>query len=143
MSRILKFSAIALLSVFMFVPPASAHPHSGVVVGGGFGYGPGWGWYGPAWGWYGTGWWYGPYSGYPYAYYPDAGAVKIVNTAKDAQVYVDGGYAGTVGKLKKFPLRPGNHNIELRDPSGHVFHQERVHVIPGKTIEIEGGARGH
>jgi hypothetical protein len=79
------------------------------------------------------------------AYAPSAttGEVKIVNAAKDALVYVDGGYAGTVGKLKKFPLRPGNHDIELRDPSGHGFHQVRIHVIPGKTLEIDGGTGGH
>jgi hypothetical protein len=148
MSRLTKFSAIALLAFLSIVPAASAHEHGSVVVGGGFvSYGPGWGWYGPAW--YGPGW-YSPYAwgwgypGYAYAYGPAeyTGGVKIVNTAKDSLVYVDGGYAGTVRKLKRFSLKPGNHNIEFRDPSGHTYHQERIHVIPGKTLEVSGRAAG-
>jgi hypothetical protein len=141
MSRILKVSAIALLSLFFIVLPASAQFRRGF-------YGPGWGWGG----WYGPGW-YGPYGywgypygyGYGYGYAPDprAGEVKFVDVAKDAMVYVDGGYAGTAGKLKKFPLRPGNHDIELRDPSGHTFHQEKINVLPGKTLEIHGTTGGH
>ena len=100
MSRFLKLSALALLSLFVLVPAASAHFRGGFVGV----YGPGWGWYGP----YGWGW------GYPYAYAPapNTGEVKIEGVGKDALVYVDGGYAGTVGKLKKFALRSGNHDIE-------------------------------
>ena len=147
MSRFLKVLAVALLSVFVLVPAASSQ-HRVFVSGGFVGFGPGWGWYGPGWGWYGPGW-YGPYGwgwwGYPYAYSPGptSGQVRLVDVAKDALVYIDGGYAGTAGKLKKFALRPGNHNIELRDPSGHAFHQEKIHVIPGKTVEIHGTAGGH
>ena len=145
MTSILKFSAIALLAFLFVVPAASAHPR--VFVGGGYVAGPAWGWYGPGWyGWYGPGWgWYEPYWwGYPYAYgpVPNAGQVKFVDVPKDSLVYVDGGYAGTVGKLKRFPLKPGNHDIELRDPSGHRFHQERVHVLAGKTLEIHGSLGG-
>jgi hypothetical protein len=144
MSRLLKVSALALLSILVLVPAASAQ-HRFVVSGGFAGFGPGWGWYGPGWGWYGPGW-YGNWGwGYPYAYapIPDAGRVKLVDVAKDALVYVDGGYAGTAGKLKTFVLRPGSHNIELRDPSGHAFHQEKIHVIAGKTLEIHGAVEGH
>src|SRR4029077_13436755 len=90
MSRYLKLSAIALLSLFFLVPAASAHFRGGFVGG----YGPGWGWYGPGWGWYGPyGWGWG--YGYGYAPVPNSGQVKIENVAKDALVYVDGGYAGT------------------------------------------------
>jgi hypothetical protein len=55
---------------------------------------------------------------------------------KDASVFVDGGYAGTVGKLKTFQLRPGSYNIELRDHDGHSFYQERIEVIAGKTLKL-------
>jgi hypothetical protein len=144
MSRFLKFSGIVLLSLFFLVPSASAQFRRG------FGYGPRWG---GGWGWYGAGWgWYGPYAwgwGYPYygyGYYGPGGAVgkvKIVDVPKDALVYVDGGYAGTVGKLKEFALRPGNHDIELRDPSGHPFQQEKIDTIAGKTLEIRGTSGGH
>ena len=144
MARVLRVLAIALLSIFVLVPAASAQHR--LLVSGGF-VGPGWGWYGPGWGWYGPGW-YSPWGwgwGYPYAYeaIPASGQVRLVDVAKDALVYVDGGYAGTAGKLKKFTLRPGNHSIELRDPSGHAFHQEKIHVIAGKTLEIHGTMGGH
>ena len=127
--------ALALGSLFVSAPPASA----GVVVRGGFygrgfygrGWYGGWGW-GPAW--YGSGW-YGPYWG-GYYYGPTDGKVKIVTADKDASVYVDGGYAGTAAKMKKFSLRPGAHDLELRDPSGHEFYKQRVEVIRGRTTEI-------
>jgi hypothetical protein len=64
------------------------------------------------------------------------GEVKIDTPAKDALVYVDGGYAGLSGKLRHFHLTPGTHDIELRDPSGKAFFQEHVQVIAGKTIDI-------
>jgi hypothetical protein len=148
MSRILKLSAIALLALFCLAPGAWAQ-RGGFVGHGGFGwhsgyYGGGWGWYGPGWAW---GWggyypyyWGGyPHYGYGYGYSaPRNGDVKITGAGKDALVYVDGGYAGRVGELKKFHLQPGSHNIELRDPSGHAFHQEKIQVLPGKTLEIQG-----
>jgi len=144
MSRFLRILAIALLALFIIVPAASAQRG---FYGRGF-YGGGWG---GGYGWYGPGWglgWYGPYWGYPYAngYYgagPRYGDVKIVGVGKDAMVYVDGGYAGKVGDLKKFRLAVGDHNVELRDPSGHPFHQEKIDVIPGKTLEIHGSVQGH
>ncbi len=139
MFRYWKVPAIALLAALTLAPAASAQRRSAVFVRGGYGYyGPGWGWYGPypySWGWWGP-----PY--YAYAPVPSTGDVKIVTQSKDASVYVDGGYAGVAGKLKKFHLEPGNHDIELRDRKGHVFHQERVHVIPGKTVEINTELRG-
>ena len=136
MRGFLKVPLIALLALagFLTISPASALAQRGrvVVVGGGF-YGRGW--YGPGWGWYGPGWYYGPGWG-PRYYIPSGGKVKIVTPDRNASVYVDGGYAGPVAKFKKFSLRPGNHDIALRDPDGRTFYQERVQVIPGKTTEI-------
>jgi hypothetical protein len=129
MSRYLKFSLIALFALVCIVPVASARPP--FVVGGYYGpayYGPGF--YGPAW--YGPGW-YGPYG---YASGPVTGGVKFETKMKDASVFVDGGYAGTVGKLKTFQLRPGTYNVELRDHDGHSFYQERIEVIAGKTLKL-------
>ena len=140
MRGFLKVPLIALLALagFLTIAPATASAAAGghvVVVRGGF-YGRGW--YGPGWGWgwYGPGWYGGPYGWAPGYYIPNAGKVKIVTSDKNASVYVDGGYAGPVAKLKKFSLRPGNHDIALRDPDGRTFYQERVQVIPGKTTEI-------
>ena len=104
---------------------------------GGFGYG----WYGPGWGWYGPGWgwgWYGPYGyGYGYDYQPNSGKVKIDTKAKDTEVFVDGGYAGTVKQLKTFRLKAGAHDIELRHPNGESFYQQHLNVIAGETIDIK------
>jgi hypothetical protein len=128
MIRYWKLSLMILIALAIFVPVASARPF--VVVGGGF-YGPAYyGWYGPGWGPY-----WGPY-GYAVVPHPNAGKVKIDTKMKDASVYVDGGYAGTVGDLKTFQLRAGNHDIELRDHSGRSFYQERVEIVPGKTIKL-------
>jgi hypothetical protein len=127
MSRYLKLLMIALLALVCIVPAASARPF--VVVGGGF-WGPGFygpGWYGPAW--------VGPY-GYGYASGPAVGSVKIDTKMKDASVYVDGGFAGTVGQLKTFHLRAGEHNIELRTHAGNSFFQEHVNIVPGKTLKL-------
>jgi hypothetical protein len=55
---------------------------------------------------------------------------------KDTSVFVDGGFAGTVAQLGTFKLHPGTHNIELRAPDGHTFYQERVDIVPGKTLKI-------
>jgi hypothetical protein len=138
MRKFLKAPLIAILALagFLTVAPvtASAAPAGRVVVVGGGFYGRGW--YGPGWGWYGPGWYGGPYGWAPGYYIPNAGKIKIVTPDKNAAVYVDGGYAGPVAKLKKFSLRPGNHDIALRDSDGRTFYQERVQIIPGKTTEI-------
>jgi hypothetical protein len=127
MTRFWKYSAMILLALAIFVPVASARPR--VFIGGYFG--PGF--YGPAY--YG---WYGPAYVAPYGVWqaPYEGKVKIETKMKDAGVYVDGGYAGTVGQLKTFPLRPGTHNIELRDPSGQTIIQEKIDVLAGKTTKL-------
>jgi len=81
---------------------------------------------------------------YPYAYPPDYmaanfGYVKIKTDRKDASVFVDGGFADKIEKAKKFALRPGNHDIELRDSDGRTLYKERVAVIVGKTTELHAG----
>jgi len=55
---------------------------------------------------------------------------------KDASVYVDGGYAGTVGQLKTFQLKPGSHDVELRNHNGNSFYQEHIEVVAGKTLKL-------
>lgn len=81
---------------------------------------------------------------YPYAYEPDYmaqnfGYVKIKTDHKDASVYVDGGYADKIEKAKKFALRPGTHDIELRDSDGRSLFREKVAVLVGKTTELKVG----
>lgn len=140
MTRLVKFVSIGALALLMLAPVASAQRFGGFRGGfrGGFGFG---GFYGPAYyGWYGPYWgpgWgpYGYYYGEGYGY-GGGGQVKIESHAKDALVYVDKGYIGTVEKSKHFNLKTGEHDIELRDPSGHTFYSEHIRVLPGHATEI-------
>ncbi len=99
-----------------------------VVVGrpyyGGF-YRPFWG---PYWG-YGPSW-YGPvYS------HPNAGEVKLETKVKDADVFINGSYAGTTKQNKSMYLRPGSYNIEIRE-AGRTQYAEKVYVVAGKTLKL-------
>jgi len=84
-------------------------------------------------------WWYDPWWGPAYYPYPTAsytGTVKILTERKGDSIYVDDGFAGVTGKLKKFPLAPGTHDITLRDSDHRTVYKTRVHVIAGKTVEL-------
>ena len=66
---------------------------------------------------------------YPYGFYdyaPATGAVKIDTSVKDAEVYIDAAYAGTVGKLKTMHLRPVSYDIEVR--AGRAQFDKKVYV---------------
>ena len=85
--------------------------------------------------------WWGPY---PYAYPGDYlsahyGFVKIDKHHQDKNdsVYIDGGYAAKLKDAGKFALKPGNHDVELRDRSGHRIYEERVAVVIGKTTKVD------
>jgi hypothetical protein len=103
-----------------------------------YGYRPGWsfnlyfghpyaGYYGPAAG-------YGYYAISPgFAY----GSLRIVDAPQQAQVFVDGYYAGVVddydGVFQHLNLEPGSHRIELQVPGyGPVGFD--VFIRPGETI---------
>ena len=87
------------------------------------------GWYSPFWGPY----WGPAYGGY-YAY-PNSGEVKLDTKVKDAQVFINGAYAGTTHENKSMRLRPGNYNIEVRE-GGQTQYAERVYVVAGKTLHL-------
>ncbi len=92
------------------------------------------------WGWYSL--YCGPYP-YPYGYYnyaPATGAVQFDTSVKDAEVYIDGAYAGTVGKLKTVHLRPGSYAIEVRAP-GRTQFDKKVYVAAGKTLHLNPDLR--
>jgi len=117
---VIGIAATLMIGVF-YVPPAGAaiRPYH---------------FYGPAWYYPGPGAYWG---GRSYVLVPQSGGIKIDTHLKDAAVYVDGGYAGTTGKLKEFSLRPGNHDLEVRDSAGNMLHHNRVQVLLGKTTEIK------
>lgn len=88
---------------------------------------------------------YDPF-GYAYGYgFPAAGyaapvspygGVRITKAPRDAEVYVDGYYAGTVdsfdGRFQRLTLEPGPHQIEVRSGSGS--RRFDVNVQPGRTM---------
>ena len=89
----------------------------------------------PFYPYYPWGWGY-PY-GYPSAYVAaHYGEVKIDTHRKDLSVYIDGGYAAEIRKNRKFTLRPGNHDIELRNSDNATVYSERVAVTVGQTTKL-------
>jgi len=133
MSKFSKIIGIAVLALLIIVPAASAQRRFGArIVVGPYGYIGPYGYWGPA---YGPGYYY-PWEGAS----PTMGEVKIDTGLKNASVYVDGGYVGSVSKFKKFGLLPGNHDIELHDSANQVIFHEVVHVIIGKTTEVRSPA---
>lgn len=113
------------------------------------------------WSWYGWGWpAYGAYAGWGYAgYYGNyggyygggyggyargygwSGGVRIKVDRRDAEVYVDGYYAGTVddfdGMFQELRLEDGGYRIEIRAPGFETLVFD-VRVQPGRTITYRG-----
>jgi hypothetical protein len=136
---------------------------------GGWGWG-GWGWggyyYDPFWGsyyypgyyWPGYYGFYGPgysgYSGYSGSYGPghgagptasytpeERGALRLKLKPREAEVYVDGAYAGIVddfdGAFQKLHLPPGKHTIEVRPSQGDPVKFE-VLIVRDQTVTYRG-----
>ena len=118
------------ITALLLMAPLAASARVAVVVGPRFG----WGGYAPYW------------EPYPYGYYggeygvPTTGAVKFDTSVKDAEVYINGAYAGTVGKLKPMSLRPGSYDIEVRAP-GRTQFDKKVYVAAGKTLHLNPDLR--
>lgn len=114
--------------------------------GGYYPYGYWGGYYGLGYGFgvgFGVGYGYGyGYPGYAYpngyGYANSYGGVKIENAPKDAAVYADGYYVGTVddfdGSFQKLNLEPGAHHIEVMRPGGAPPASVDVNVRPGQTV---------
>jgi hypothetical protein len=95
---------------------------------------------------------YGSYYGYPYGYGAaygggyyvgnsrearGLGSVQIKDAPRDAQVFADGYYAGTVddfdGAFQHLDLEAGAHHIEIRE-QGQAPISVDVNVRPGETV---------
>ncbi len=80
-----------------------------------------------------------PFSPYNYpasfAYGADKGQIELKADPKDASVYIDGAYAGTVQRLKNIWLDPGAYDLSIRADGREPF-QQRVYVLTGKTLNI-------
>ena len=97
------------------------------------------------------GWSYNLYFGRPYGYYGGAaaygyypiapgfvyGSVRIVDAPPEAQVFVDGYYAGVVddydGVFQHLNLAPGSHRLDIALP-GYAAIGVDLFVEPGQTI---------
>lgn len=101
---------------------------------GAFGYGYGYGGYAP----YG----YGGY-GVPGGGYAAYGGIRIQGAPRNAEVYVDGAYAGIVddydGVFQRLDLEPGSHDIEIRGPGRPLTYD--VNVTPGQTVTLHANVR--
>jgi hypothetical protein len=98
-------------------------------------------WFG-AYPWYPYAYQFGPYP--PYPYYPYYGgdrgaAVRIEATPADAEVYVDGYYAGIVddfdGVFQRLHAAPGAHEITLYR-EGYRTVRQKVYLTPDSTFKI-------
>lgn len=110
----------------------------------------GYGYYGyPYWGWGWGGfwdpfWWGGPW-GYPYGYwgrgyYDDSAEIRLEVKPKEAQVYVDGYYAGVVddfdGVFQRLHVRPGDHELVVY-LQGFRSLKQNLHVGQDQNIDIK------
>jgi hypothetical protein len=99
-----------------------------------YGYAP----YGLSSGYAPYGYGYGGYSGRPY------GGVRIDLPQRDAEVYADGYFVGTVdefdGVLQQANLEAGPHRIEVRAPGFEPIVFD-VNVEPGRTITYRASMR--
>ena len=121
--RIMKKVMMLFAAVVMVMIPATASAR--VFIGGGFGFGPYWG---P-----GPYYWGPPVYGYYYG--PRTGEIKIDTKVKDAEVWINGAFAGTVKDAHTLHLRPGSYNVEVRHDGQDVL-SEQVLVTAGKTTHL-------
>jgi len=125
--------------------PASAGVRLGTIsIGAGYGYSSGtywpgyWaGYYPPPFfgGWYDP--WFAPYYA-PVYFAPQInnGQVNLQTSDKNAEVYLDGAYAGTASTLKNFWLSPGVYQLEVR-AAGQPPLEKRIYVLTGKTLKLK------
>jgi len=103
-----------------------------IVVVSGYYAGPFWDepWFGPQW---------GPYP-YPYRFANADSAVKLEVKPREAEVYVDGYYAGIVddfdGVFQRLRVPPGEHDIEIYLDGYRTVHQ-KVYLTPDNTFTIK------
>jgi hypothetical protein len=146
-ARFFVSALLLALSISIFALPAAAIPHvhlGGVSVGVGYSHfsGP----YYPYqyWGPYPPGFYPG-YYGYDPFWYPspmaygvrgaDKGEVHLKDAAPQAEVYIDGAYAGLVKDLRTLWLSPGAYNVEVRASAQNPV-QKRIYVLTGKTLNV-------
>lgn len=83
---------------------------------------------------------YGPYPFFGGSTTFDTGGLRLKVRPRDAQVFVNGFYAGIVddfdGLFQSLRLAPGGHKLEIRMPGYETFTLD-VHVQPDRTTTIK------
>ena len=88
----------------------------------------------------------GPYAPYYYGYpyypwypYDPVASLRLQVTPREAEVFIDASYAGTVddfdGSFQRLRLYPGEHTVEIFLP-GHRLLTEKIYLQPGKTFTM-------
>jgi hypothetical protein len=83
---------------------------------------------------------------YMYPLYPfpvsheGTGEVRLEDVPKEAVVFIDGGYAGSGGDLRKFRLQPGAYTLRMEWDGGEPF-ETRLYVLTGKTLRVRPRSR--
>jgi hypothetical protein len=76
---------------------------------------------------------------YGYGPYDLSGTVRLQVTPREAEVFIDGYYAGRVddfdGVFQRLHVEPGEHDIAVYLP-GHRAYEQRVYLQPGRTFRI-------
>jgi hypothetical protein len=87
---------------------------------------------------YGYGYPWRPYGPFGYYGFPEA-SVRLEVTPRDAEVYIDGYYAGVVddfdGAFQRLHVEPGEHEIEVFREGYRPFRQ-KVYLTPDNTFKI-------
>ena len=81
---------------------------------------------------------WGPYPFYPagsFDYNGGRGEIRLTADPKQAEVYIDGAYAGTADRLKNIWLDPGAYDLTVSSKDRESFHQ-RIYILSGKSLKI-------
>jgi hypothetical protein len=109
--------------------------------GWGIGFGYGLGYYDP--------FWYGGYGGYGYSgggggysqSYRDTGSLRLKIKPREAQVFIDGYFVGTVdafdGTFQRLNIDGGSHRVELKAEGFEPLEFE-VLITPDETVTYKG-----
>jgi hypothetical protein len=68
------------------------------------------------------------------------GEVHIKSPDSNAQIFINGSFAGRAHDLKRFYLVPGTYNIEQR--IGTDVQKQRIYVLANRTLKLEFGKPG-
>ena len=59
----------------------------------------------------------------------------LLKTQRDAEVFIDGGYAGSAGDLEKMKLAPGVYHLRVEKEGFEPF-ERKIYLLSGKKVKI-------